>query len=393
MKNWKRLLALVLSGAMALSLFACNATPQATNGDPSAAPSAGPSAAPDASASPAIVADLSQGALEFSAGVSPDDVLLTVNGEQVPADVALYLLGQTCLRTQQYMALYGINLGDMQEMAGDLLDQGVELTVYHTLIRQKAAELGCLPTDAQNSEIRKAMDEADLATNAPPWGLTDRGAEFIFAMNTYYDNVLDAVTHEPTDQEFEEYLAGEKVYRVKHILLKTVDDNRQPLPDDQVAEKRAKAEDLLAQLQGVAADGLEAKFDELMMANSEDNPQNNPDGYTAVPGDMVAEFETTSLELKEGEMSGIVETEFGYHIILRLPLTDETRTEYRNNFRAKALDSQMTQWMEEADIVRSDALANLNTIDFYNRLAAYQQALAEQNAPAGSAPIESGGVG
>ena len=49
--------------------------------------------------------------------------------------------------------------------------------------------------------------------------------------------------------------------------------------------------------------------------------------------------------------------------------------------------------MEEADIVRSDELANLNAIDFYNRLAAYQQALSEQNAPAESAPVESGGVG
>lgn len=53
MKNWKRLLALLLSGAMALSLFACG-TPQATNGDPSASPSLDleVSADPDASASP-----------------------------------------------------------------------------------------------------------------------------------------------------------------------------------------------------------------------------------------------------------------------------------------------------------------------------------------------------
>ena len=92
-----------------------------------------------------------------------------------------------------------------------------------------------------------------------------------------------------------------------------------------------------------------------------------------------------------------METEFGYHIILRLPteVTAEEMAdpEYADGFRMNAMEDQMEQWMEEADIVRSDELANLNAIDFYNRLAAYQQALSEQNAPAESAPVESGGVG
>lgn len=390
MKHWKRLLALLLSGAMALSLAACNSS----GGTESPAPSAGASGEPSPSAAPEIVADLSQGALEFSAGVSPDDVLLTVNGDQVPADQFLYVLGQACLRTQQYMSLYGMNLGSMPEMAGDLMEQGVELAAYHTLIRQKAAELGCLPTDAQNEEIRKAMDEADLAANAPFWGLTDRGSEFVFAMNTYYNNVLEAVTHEPSEAELNEYL-----YRVKHILLKTVDDSRQPLPEDQAAEKKAQAEDLLAQLK--AAPDLPAKFDELMNAYSEDGRTEDgalaaPDGYLAGPGDMVSAFETASYALQPGELSDLVETEFGYHIILRLP-TDITaeemgNSEYADGFRMNAMEDQMKQWMEEADIVRSDELTNLNAIDFYNRLAAYQQALSEKNAPE-SAPVESGGVG
>lgn len=395
MKHWKRFLALLLSGAMTLSLAACNSGSGSESPAPSAEPSAESSGEPAPSAAPEIVADLSQGALEFSAGVSPDDVLLTINGDQVPADQVLYLLGQACMRTQQYMSLYGVNLGSMPEMSADLLEQGVELAVYHTLTRQKAAELGCLPTDAQNEEIRKAMDEADLATNAPFWGLTDRGSEFVFAMNTYYNNVLEAVTHEPSEAELNEYL-----YRVKHILLKTVDDNRQPLPEDQIAEKKAQAEDLLAQLK--AASDLPAKFDELMNEYSEDGRTEDgalaaPDGYLAGPGDMVSAFETASCALQPGELSELVETEFGYHIILRLPTeitAEEMATpEYAQSFRVNAMEDQMSQWMEEAEIVRADALTNLNAIDFYNRLAAYQQALSEQNAPAESAPVESGGVG
>ena len=101
MKNWKRLAALLVSGAMALSLCACgggdadpspdpSASAQTTGGDPSAQPSADPSPAPS------VEVDLSQDALAFSAGLSGADELLTVNGTAMPADLALYWLAMSC---------------------------------------------------------------------------------------------------------------------------------------------------------------------------------------------------------------------------------------------------------------------------------------------------------
>ena len=390
MKSWKRLLALFLSGAMALSLAACN------SGDGTESPSVEPSeeisADPEASATPAIEADLSQTALQFAAGLSPTDVMLTVNGDSVNADLFCWFLGQACGQTQQYMSYFGMNLSDMPDMAADLLEQGVNLSIYHTIIRQKAAELGCLLTDGQAAEVKTAMDEADLENSAPLWDLTGKGAQFIFEMNPYYENLLDAVTHEPSAQELDEYVESRGVFAVKHILLMTTDQaTQEPLSDEEIAEKRAKAEDLLAQLQ--TAVDLPAKFDELMMAHSEDNPQNNPDGYLAKSGDMVAPFEEASLALEEGGLSGIVESEFGYHIILRLPLTDEDKAQYREEYRPGVLEDLVSQWQKEAEVVRSKALDGIDVADFYNRLSAYQAALAEKLAPAESAPVESGGVG
>ena len=390
MKNWKQLLALLLSGAMALSLFACGSGDAGPSASPDASGSPDPAASadPEASATPAIVADLSQGALEFSAGVQPGDVLLTVNGAEIPADLFLYLLGMNCVNMQSYLPYFGMTLADV---ADTMLDETVSLAAYHALLRQKAGELGCLPTDAQNEEIDKTMEESDLDTTAAYWQLSDGSARYIVAMNTYYNNVLEAATQAPTEEELNDYIAAHEIYRVKHILLKTVDDNRDPLPDDQVAEKKAQAEDLLAQLQG--AEDLPAKFDELMMAHSEDNPQNNPDGYLAKSGDMVAEFEEASLALEEGGLSDIVESEFGYHIILRLPLTDEDKAQYREEYRPGVLEDLVSQWQKEAEVVRSKALDGIDVADFYNRLSAYQAALAEKLAPAESAPVESGGVG
>lgn len=384
MKNWKRLLALLLSGVMALSLFACNSGGSAES--PSGSPSADASAGPDAS--PAIVADLSQPILQFAAGVSPADTMLTINGQDIPADLFLYMVATNCMNMQSYLPYFGMTLSDV---ADTVLEESVSLTAYHVLIRQKAAELGCLPTDAQNSEVRALMGEADMDFIASYWGLTDESAEFFFAINTYYDNVLNATTHEPTTEE----LNRDYLYRVKHILVKTVNDSMNPLPEDQLAEKKAQAEDLLAQLQ--AASDLPAKFDELMNEYSEDRGPdgslNGADGYLAAPGDMVAEFEAASKALAEGGLSGIVESTYGYHIILRLP-TDVTaeeldvHPEYAENFRQSALEELIAQWKDASVITRSDALSNLDVPGFYDRMAAYQQALEERDAPA-----ESDGVG
>lgn len=389
MKNWKRLTALLLSGAMALSLFACGITADPTSGDPSAAPSAGDASPdPDPSASPQIVADLTKAPLEFAAGVSPQDVLLTVNGEEVPADLVLYWLNYACY---YFMSSYGIYGMSMAEYGDQLIDDAVSICLSEVLLRQKAAQLGCLPTDAQAQQAQAEMegDPDTLKLFRESYGLTDQSIQYLYLANAYYDNMLAAVTHEPSQEELEDYLDSSKIYRVKHILLKTVDDDRKPLPDDEIAAKKARAEELLSQLQGVAADGLEAKFDELMMANSEDDPQSNPDGYIAGPSmKMVEPFETASMALGEGGLSGIVETEFGYHIILRLPIPEETLAEHRNGFRASSLQAQAEQWQQEAQVVRADALDQLDAADFYARMNAYQTALAERDAPA-----ESGAVG
>ena len=144
MKNWKRLLALPLAGIMVLSLFACKA-----GDDPNSLDTAGPSAAPseeassDPSAAPEIVADLSMGPLEFSAGMSAGDTALTINGEDVPADLFLYWLDYNCYYFVSYYGMWGYSLSDY---ADDMMEEAAYFCISQTLMRQKAAELGCLPT-------------------------------------------------------------------------------------------------------------------------------------------------------------------------------------------------------------------------------------------------------
>lgn len=376
MNHRKRLPALLLCLALIVSLCACGAD----GGDETAGVSPGADASPDPGALPSIEVDLSQGVLDFSAGLSGDEVLLTVNGEDVPADLFLYWLFWDCYYEYgYYYYYYGYTV---EETAALLLEDAENMAMYRTVLRQKAAELGCLPTDAQMREAKDflmAEGQEYYDKMKAAYGLSDEGMDYLATYSYYYENLLGTIPA-PTEEELEEYLDAQGVFSVKHILLKTTDDQNQPLSGDKIAEKKALADDLLAQLQ--SAEDMPALFDELMNQYSEDpGAVSYPDGYVFSDSDsLVGGFREAALELEEGQLSGVVETDYGYHIMLRLAFTDEMKETYRTEMRQGDLDGLMKQWTAEAEVVRAPALDTLDVAAFFDRYTAYLNALSEQDA-------------
>jgi hypothetical protein len=71
----------------------------------------------------------------------------------------------------------------------------------------------------------------------------------------------------------------------------------------------------------IGSDNFVEFFREMMFEHSEDPGSiSSPDGYLFREGDMVSEFFEATIGLEIGEISGIVETMYGYHIILRIPI-------------------------------------------------------------------------
>jgi len=96
--------------------------------------------------------------------------------------------------------------------------------------------------------------------------------------------------------------------------MKTEDGDDAPLKE---------AEEILSRLrqQSGSANFVEI-FQAEMLQHSDDGGglMSYPGGYLFLPEAMVPEFSDTTASLSIGEMSDIVETGFGYHIILRLPV-------------------------------------------------------------------------
>jgi len=117
-----------------------------------------------------------------------------------------------------------------------------------------------------------------------------------------------------SDEKIAEFTAGEGYLMAKHILrVKTEDGDDTP---------RTEIEGILRQLVDYGGDDFVSFFDELMFEHSEDPGALAmfPDGYLFQSGDMEDPFFEATLALEIGALSDIVETDFGYHIILRLPL-------------------------------------------------------------------------
>lgn len=134
-----------------------------------------------------------------------------------------------------------------------------------------------------------------------------------------------------SEEDILEYTADDGYLMAKHILVLTQDEEGNALSEEEKTEKYAAAEALLAEIDACKAQEEKiAKFDELVSEKSDDpGSQSFPKGYLFQPGEMVPEFESAVKELENYEYSGIVESSYGYHIIMRLPIdVDSTPMAY-----------------------------------------------------------------
>jgi peptidyl-prolyl cis-trans isomerase C len=122
--------------------------------------------------------------------------------------------------------------------------------------------------------------------------------------------VTDADAKKYYDENSKEFLSPERV-RASHILISTRPTDPNTDPNQLKVQAKQKAEELLKK----AKDG--ADFAALAKENSEDPGSKAQSGDLGLfpRGQMVKPFEDAAFGLQVGEISSLVETQFGYHII------------------------------------------------------------------------------
>ncbi len=138
-----------------------------------------------------------------------------------------------------------------------------------------------------------------------------------------------------SDEDVLKYLQDEEYMYANHILLMTMDpQTREALDDETKAQKKAQIDEIYEKIAAVKDDpeALVKLFKELKEEYCEDTGKTAyPDGYVFTPGTMVPEFENTVLSLGDYGLSEPVESDYGYHIILRLPLATDAVMGYNTD--------------------------------------------------------------
>ncbi len=150
------------------------------------------------------------------------------------------------------------------------------------------------------------MTEADLRTKA-----TQEATAKAALKRELNVKVSDAQVQAYYSNHADAFQEPEKTH-VRHILLMTIDPQaRQPLSTNTVAAKRKQMDDIVKRIK----DGED--FAALAKQYSEDpgSKENGGELPKFGHGDMVPEFEAAAFALKPGQVSDVITTMYGYHLI------------------------------------------------------------------------------
>jgi len=194
----------------------------------------------------------------------------------------------------------GISLGP-NELEEGFRYKSEKVKLDYTLIKPEELEAKITPTD---TELRDAYEKSKSRYQVPErrsvrYGLVDLNQ---LRQSTQISDDMLKVQYQ---QNIQQYQLPNQVH-VQHILFMTVQKT-----DAEVEETKKKAEEVLKE----AKKG--AKFDELAKKYSEDPGSKDKGGDLGWirQGQTVPEFEKTAFGLAPGQISDLVKTQYGFHII------------------------------------------------------------------------------
>lgn len=327
------------------------------------------------------------------------DVAMTVEDKEVTvAEVNMYVHQLEQLYEAQY-AQYGEGIwayGYGGQTIQDIVkDNALEAAKMMNAISVYAESSGIVL--AEDALEQAKADAKTYFDSLDPAAIEEKGLTLAIVEKFYVDNKTSELVMERELADFtvdearlEEQLAADADYqsmqamgpeaylkqvRARHVLVSIMDENNEPLDEAGQAAALEEAEEVLAlakALEPLDAEERTAGFIELVAAHSDDPGSKETGGeYTFGKGAMVPEFEEAAFGLEPGEVSGMVKTTYGYHILLLEEIIPPTQEDidslleyqeylvenYKNLQKQEAFDALYAEWIAEYDIeIREEAL-------------------------------------
>ena len=297
--------------------------------------------------------------------------LLTVGGRNVGEIEARYFLYASANTMRSYMPYV-----EWSDVLGDtpvpdyIRNEALNAIKFYHTIHMKAIEYSAGLSDIQRADLEQLRNErvsgygSEQAFNEylESTGIDDALYRYFNETNALYENLIEALFGEngsmkASDDVLIKFAQENGHIRATHILLMTVDDFLQRLPDDEVQRKRELAEYVHGR--AIAGDDF---FSLLFEYGEDPGVAVEPYSYDFTSGVMVVEFEKAAFDLKENEISDIVETFYGFHIIMRLPIDPES---VRYEHAGHELGRLINDWSKDVEFTLSDEWNSIDVRELY----------------------------
>ncbi|MCD7847343.1 MAG: peptidyl-prolyl cis-trans isomerase [Oscillospiraceae bacterium] len=308
-------------------------------------------------------------------------VMLTITGDGIDEPIEV-MFDEYRYMYMYLLSYYGLTDDSYWENNESLFETFMTIVDYYVEDQQWGAILAQMYDieldDDDYAEIEEIMqeevdsfdseDEFNYALEAS--GITYDLLERVITQSVLCEKVYQVLYGDQgaillgTEDEIKEDLQNDYV-RVYHVLITNDhfadDEEYADATDEELqAAALAYAEEILAAIQ--ASDDIEAAVYEYAQDADDSGMVDNEAGYMFTYGDMVEDFENASFALEVGELSGIVESVYGYHIIYRLEqdeyieenwddlLSDYISIEF-NNYVDEVLENCTMTYNEYHDIL------------------------------------------
>lgn len=299
------------------------------------------------------------------AGPSGTDAVMTIDGTEVSADFYRYtMVGEAMKKAHQdpnftgdYSAIDWNSISDeVKDATLKAIKGRAALLAYAEKLNIKLSSEELESVDSMVSDYIERNGKNNFMTQLKIMGLStedgfkDSYKKELLSSKAIEEVVANYTKYIPEDVDLSGYIEKERAC-VKHILI---------------MNSTTKHENPEVAIKGVLARAKAGEdFDKLVEEFNED-PGVTDIGYTFGPGEMVKEFEDASFNLSIGEISDVVKSTYGYHIIKRIIGEPEVVNYLVSTMEEPVINDKINEF------VLSDIMNDVN--DAINQLKAESEA-------------------
>lgn len=293
-----------------------------------------------------------------------DAPVATIDGEALGESIYRAYLFSVKMQFEQF----GPEIWDV-EMDGETMEQAakeraLESAVVMSVTSKKAKEMNVeLSTEDKDYAKQLATEYVtQLEEQLKDEGITEDTIRTMMEEILLSQKVSLELANKfvPTEDEegYKQFVDENKMYfekvKAQHVLINTIDENNNPLPEAKEKEAKKKAETVLEKaLTGEDMGSLAKEY------SQDPGSKDNNGEYTFGRGEMMPAFEEAAFSGEEGKVyPELVQTPYGYHIIKTVEKfaanEEEMKAEYKESQKSMYVNSEIDEWIKNAKVEKTE---------------------------------------